>query len=44
MHMVTSGGYVMVKRPRATPFVITLKEWAKLPKQPMAARSMNRSE
>jgi hypothetical protein len=34
----------MVKRPPATPFVITLKEWAKLPKQPMAARSMNRSE
>lgn len=44
MHMVTSGGYVMVKRPRAMPFVLTLKEWAKLPKQPMAARSMNGSE
>ena len=34
IHMVTSGGYVMVKRPRCTPFVLTLKEWARLGKQP----------
>lgn len=33
-HLVTSGGYVMVKRPRAVPFVLTLKQWAKLPKEP----------
>lgn len=32
IHMVTSGGYVMVKRPRKMPFVLTLKDWAKLPK------------
>ena len=35
MHMVTSGGYVMVKRPRCGPFVLSLKEWAKLPKEPV---------
>lgn len=35
MHMATSGGYVMVKRPRAMPFVLSLKEWAKLPKSPV---------
>jgi len=34
IHMVTSGGYVMVKRPRCVPFVLTLKEWAELPKEP----------
>lgn len=34
VHMVTSGGYVMVKRPRCAPFVLTLKEWAKIPKEP----------
>ena len=34
VHMVTSGGYVMVKRPHCIPFVLGLKEWAKLPKQP----------
>jgi hypothetical protein len=34
VHMVTSGGYVMVKRPRCMPFILTLKEWAKIPKQP----------
>lgn len=33
IHMVTSGGYVMVKRPRCTPFVLSLKQWAKIPKQ-----------
>jgi hypothetical protein len=33
VHMVTSGGYVMVKRPHAMPFVLSLKEWAKLPKE-----------
>lgn len=33
-HMVTSGGYVMVHRPRAMPFVMSIKEWAKLPKHP----------
>ena len=30
--MCQSGGYVMVKRARAVPFVLTLKDWAKLPK------------
>lgn len=39
MHMVTSGGYVMVKRPKAMPFVLTLKEWAKLPKEAAASMS-----
>ena len=34
VHMVTSGGYVMAKRPRCAPFVLTLKEWAKIPKEP----------
>lgn len=33
LHMVTSGGYVMVKRPRCAPIVLSLKEWAKLPKE-----------
>jgi hypothetical protein len=33
VHMVTSGGYVMVKRPRCMPFVLSLKEWAQIPKQ-----------
>jgi hypothetical protein len=34
VHMVTSGGYVMVKRPRTTPFVLSLKEWARISKTP----------
>jgi hypothetical protein len=29
--MARSGGYVMVRRPRCAPFVLTEKEWAKLP-------------
>lgn len=29
--MARSGGYVMVRKPRATPFVLTEKQWAKLP-------------
>lgn len=37
MHMVTSGGYVMVKRPRCTPVVLSLKQWAKLSKEPVTA-------
>lgn len=36
IHMVTSGGYVMVKRPRCAPFVLSLKEWAKIPKEPLS--------
>lgn len=38
IHMVASGGYVMVKRPRCVPFVLTLKEWAKIPKGPHSAQ------
>ena len=34
IHMVTSGGYVMVKEARQRPFVLTLKEWANLTKEP----------
>jgi hypothetical protein len=34
LHMVTSGGYVMVKRARAHPFVMPIKDWAKIPKEP----------
>ena len=34
LHMVTSGGYVMVKRKGARPFVLSLKEWARLSKEP----------
>lgn len=34
LHMATSGGYVMVHRPRALPFVLSLKQWAKIPKEP----------
>ena len=34
VHMVTSGGYVMVKEAHQRPFVLTLKEWARLPKEP----------
>ena len=30
-YMVRSGGYVMVRKPRSMPFVLTDKEWAKLP-------------
>lgn len=29
--MARSGGYVMVRRPRAMPFVITEREWCDLP-------------
>ncbi len=29
--MARSGGYVMVRKPRCTPFVLTEKAWAKLP-------------
>lgn len=29
--MARSGGYVMCRRPRAMPFVLTEKEWAKMP-------------
>lgn len=36
--MCESGGYVMVRRPRYIPFVLTLKEWAKLPKQPIGGK------
>lgn len=31
-YMVRSGGYVMVRRPRCTPFVMSEKDWRKLPK------------
>jgi hypothetical protein len=30
-----SGGYVMVKRPKAKPFVLSLKEWAKVSREPL---------
>lgn len=30
--MVRSGGYVMCKRPRAVPIVLSEKDWRKLPK------------
>jgi hypothetical protein len=39
-HMVSSGGYVMVHRPRCMPFVMTIKDWAKLPKEPNEAFSV----
>lgn len=29
--MVRSGGYVMCRRPRRAPYVMTEKEWRKLP-------------
>ncbi len=29
--MARSGGYVMVRRPRCMPFVLTENEWAKMP-------------
>lgn len=29
--MARSGGFVMVRKARAAPFVLTEKEWAKLP-------------
>ena len=29
--MVRSGGFVMCRRPRQKPFVLTEKEWGKLP-------------
>ena len=29
--MVRSGGYVMCRRPRAMPYVVTEKEWRALP-------------
>ena len=43
MHMVTSGGYVMVKRRGCVPFVLGLKEWAKLPKEPATAGDRKQS-
>jgi hypothetical protein len=30
-YMARSGGYVMVRKPGAMPFVLSEKEWAKLP-------------
>lgn len=33
--MSRSGGYVMVRRPRAMPFVLTEKEWARMPLWPL---------
>lgn len=33
-----SEGYVMVRRPYCTPFVMPLKQWEKLPKQPVKKR------
>lgn len=33
LYMCRSGGYVMVKRPRCMPFVLTLKDWSKMPKE-----------
>jgi len=30
-YMTRSGGYVMVRKPRCCPFVLSEKEWAKLP-------------
>lgn len=33
-YMTQSSGYVMVRRPHCMPFVLTLKDWAKLPKEP----------
>lgn len=30
-YMARSGGYVMVRKPRAVPFVLSEKEWARLP-------------
>ena len=41
VHMVTSGGYVMVKRPRCAPFVLSLKQWAKIPKQDRRTSEIN---
>lgn len=36
--MCRSGGYVMCRRPRAIPFVLTEKQWMRLEKtQPTAA-------
>jgi hypothetical protein len=29
--MARSGGYVMVRRPRCSPFVLSEKEWAQMP-------------
>jgi hypothetical protein len=30
--MARSGGYVMVRKPRCTPFVLSEKDWGKLPR------------
>lgn len=30
VYMTRSGGYVMCKRPRCLPFVLSEKQWAKL--------------
>lgn len=42
--MVRSGGYVMVKRPRCAPFVMTEKEWRKLPKLASEEREHGESD
>ena len=31
-YMTRSGGYVMVRRPRCAPFVLSEKDWRRLPK------------
>lgn len=36
-YMVRSGGYVMVRRPYNMPFIMTEKEWGKLPTDPAKA-------
>ncbi len=34
--MVVADGYLMVRRPRAAPFILTKKEWLMLSPQPVA--------
>jgi len=35
MFMVESGGYVMCKRPRCMPFVVSIKAWEKMSFKPV---------
>jgi hypothetical protein len=35
-YMTRSSGYVMCRRPRCTPLVLSEKEWARLPTEPLA--------
>lgn len=40
-YMVRSGGYVMVRYPRALPFVLSERQWKKLPNNPVDGKQFH---